>query len=229
VDFLHEGHRKRVRSRFLSEGLSNFQPHNALELLLFYSVPRRDTNELAHRLMENFGTLSGVLEADFEELLKIEGISENTATLLKLIPELAKYYQLDRQNKKDKLDTYDKIGKFMLPYFLGEKDEAVYLLCLDSKLNCIGCSCLRRGSVNSASINARLLANAALKVNAVSVVLAHNHPGGLAIPSAEDISTTYTLIETLKPLGICLLDHIIVADNDFVSLALSGFVEQNGA
>lgn len=225
---MHDGHRKRVRRRFLKEGLFNFEPHNVLEFLLFYTIPRKDTNEIAHSLMQNFGTLSSVLEADYEELVKIDGISENSAVILKLIPEISKYYQLDKQNKRDKLDTYDKIGKFMLPYFVGEKDEAVYLLCLDSKLNCLSCNCLRRGSVNSANINARMLTNAALKVNAVSVVLAHNHPGGLAIPSAEDINTTYMLTETLKPLGICLLDHIIVADNDFVSLALSGFVEQSG-
>lgn len=225
---MHEGHRKRVRRRFLKEGLLNFEPHNVLEFLMFHVIPRKDTNEIAHRLIKNFGSLSGVLEADYEELIKIDGISENAAVLLKLIPEMSKYYQLDKQNKKDKLDTYEKIGEFILPYFIGEKDEAVYLLCLDSKLKCLSCNCLRRGSVNSANINARMLTNAALKVNAVSVVLAHNHPGGLAIPSSEDINTTYMLIETLKPLGISLLDHIIVADNDFVSLALSGFVEQSG-
>ena len=107
----HEGHRQRLKNRFLTEGLDSFETHNILELLLFYSIPQRDTNGIAHKLLDTFGSLKGVFEADFEELIKIDGIKENTATLLKLIPEVARAYFHEEMDEQKIFDTAEKIGK----------------------------------------------------------------------------------------------------------------------
>lgn len=106
----HEGHRERLKNRFLTSSLDNFEPHNILELLLFYSIPRQDTNEIAHALLDRFGSLKGVFDADFSELIKIKGIKENSATLIKLIPQISRAYMFEEINKEKIFDHIDKVG-----------------------------------------------------------------------------------------------------------------------
>ncbi len=203
--------------RYLADGIDRLEPHQILELVLFYAIPRRDTNELAHRLIEEFGSFSGVVNAPTDDLLKVEGIGENAAALLKLIPELTRYYYTESQTEIC-LNTAQKAGEYLLPRFIGWRDEVVYLVCLDAKCRAISCTLLHRGNVNSSEVNLRKATATALKYNAVSVILAHNHPGGLALPSPEDLHTTRRVKEALHIIGVELVDHIIVADNDFVSL-----------
>jgi len=220
---LHDGHRKRLIQRFLEEDLDSFEPHNVLELVLFYAIPRKDTNELAHVLMHTFGSLKGVFDAPYEDLLKVEGIGPNAATLIKLVPSLSRAYYSSTQRSVT-LDTSEKSGEYFLPYFIGQTEEVVRLACLDAGGKVISNQILHRGSVNAAEVNIRKIVNLALRNNAVGVILAHNHPAGVALPSDEDVATTKSIRDALIPMGILLMDHIIVADQDYVSMARSGII-----
>ena len=219
----HDGHRERLRKRFLAQGLENLQDHEVLELLLFYALPRRDTNNLARTLLKHFGSIAAVLEAPLPELKKVGGIGDNAAVLLHLITPLSRRYLLSRSEKGVSLTSTQACGEFLLPYFFGSTEEMVYLLCLDAKCKVLACRLLQSGNVNSATISLRKAAEIAMNSNASSVVLAHNHTSGLALPSKADMETTALLKSTLEPLGILLADHIIVAENDFVSMADNGF------
>lgn len=220
---LHEGHRDRLKARFRATGLDGFHEVNILELLLFYAIPRRDTNPIAHRLLDRFGTLAGVLDAPVEELMKVEGVGENAALLLHLVPQTARQYQVSRNAGVCILDTTTKAGNYLAPYFFGERDEVVYLLCLDAKCKVLDCRLLFRGGINSAAVSVRKIVETAIACNATSVVLAHNHTSGIALPSREDEATTRAIQRALDAVDILLADHIVVADGDFVSMADSGF------
>lgn len=219
----HQGHRERLKKRFLEEGLDTFTDVQALELLLFYCIPRKDTNGLAHRLLEHFGSLSQVLEASVEELKKVEGVGDHVATLLRLTTQMGRYYLVNRTEHKKILTSTEQCGQYLLPRFFGRCNEMVYMLCLDAKCKVLCCKKVGEGSVNSAGISVRRIVETALGVNATAVVLAHNHPSGLALPSGEDIQTTRRISLALDAVEVTLADHIIVADDDFVSLAQSGY------
>lgn len=220
---VHDGHRDRLRRRFMAEGLDNFTDIQVLELLLFYCIPRQDTNELAHALLKRFGSLSQVMETNPEELMTVEGIGYNTAVFLNLIPAAGRFYSVDRISQTKVLLTTEECGQYLLRYFEGRKQETVFLLCLDAKCKVLCCQQVGEGSVNSAGVPVRRVVEMALAANATTVVLAHNHPSGLALPSHEDISTTRRIAMALEAVEINLADHIIVADDDFVSLTQSGY------
>ena len=193
---VHEGHRQRMRRQLKTSGMDSLSDVQVLEVLLYYAIPRADTNPIAHRLLERFGSLSGVLEA---------------------APD-------DRSGKANILNSTSKCGQYLVPFFHGEQEEVVYLLCLDAKCKALCCVPVHRGSITVASISVRKIVQTALNQNAASVVLAHNHPSGYALPSQEDLDTTRTLQTALQSVGIVLADHIIVADDDYVSLADDGYL-----
>lgn len=218
---MHEGHRARVKKRFLEEGLDSFSDIQALELLLFYVIPRSDTNPIAHALLDHFGSLSQVLEADVEELQKVKGVGENAAVFLSLIPQMGRFYLVDRTKQASVLPTLDSCAQYLLPRFFGRKTETVFLLCLDAKCKLLCCKEVGQGGTNSTGISIRKIVETAIGINASTVVLAHNHPSGLAVPSPEDIQTTRQIAQALRAVEITLADHIIVADDDYVSIAMS--------
>lgn len=220
---IHDGHRKRLRKRYLEEGLDNFTDIQVLELLLFFSVPRKDTNPIAHALLDHFGSLSQVLEASPEELKKVKEVGETSALLLSLINDVARYYQVDRTQREKILPTVQACGEYMVPYFFGRQVETVFLLCMDAKCKVLCCKEVGEGSVNSAGISVRKIVETALGANATTVVLAHNHPSGIALPSNEDVLTTRRIAAALNAVEIHLADHIVVADGDYVSMAQSGY------
>ena len=220
---IHDGHRQRLKQRFLTEGIDSFTEVQALELALFYCIPRKDTNPIAHGLLERFGSLSQVLEAPVEELTKVDGISENAATFLRFLTEMGRFYQVNRANQHTILDSIERCAEFLVPRFYGRRLETVFLLCLDAKCKLLCCKEVGEGSVNSAAISPRKIVELALGCNASTVVLAHNHPSGLAIPSGEDITTTKRIFLALQAVEIHLADHVIVADSDYVSMAQSGY------
>lgn len=219
---IHVEHRKRLKERFRKGGMDGLSDINCLELLLFYALPRRDTNPIAHELIDRFHSLSGVLDAPPEQLVQINGISEHTATLLHIIPQLARRYMIDQTGSDHILDSTARYGQYLLPHFVGAREEQVYLLCLDAKCKELDCRLISKGGLNSANVPVRKIVEVALAVNATSVVLAHNHTSGIALPSREDQMTTLRVFTALEAMGIQLIDHIIVADDDFVSLADSG-------
>ena len=220
---IHSGHRQRLKDRFPKEGLDSFEDLYVLELLLYYCIPQKDTNPIAHALLNHFGSLTAVFEATPEELTKVEGIGKNAATFLSLIHQVGRYYQIKRAEPGQILRTIEQCGRYLVPYFYGRENETVFLLCLDAKCKVLGCKMVGEGSVNSANIPIRRVVEIALNTNATTVVLAHNHPSGLALPSGDDIQTTLRLAKAMDAVEITLADHIVVADNDFVSMNQSGY------
>ena len=222
---IHEGHRERMRKQLKTSGMDSLSDVQVLEMLLYYAAPRGDTNPAAHAILKRFGTLDGVFSAPETELRKIDGVGEAAAQLLLLVPQVARRCLMSRSTQIQVLDTTSKCGQYLLPFFHGEREEVVYLLCLDAKCKALDCVLIHRGGVNVASIAARKVVKAALDSNATSVVLAHNHPSGLALPSQEDKQTTMVLKAALDAVGVVLADHIIVADDDFVSMRDDGILE----
>lgn len=226
---IHDGHRQRLKQRFLEEGLESFTDIQVLELLLFFSVPRQDTNPIAHALLDHFGSLYQVLEAPVEELRKVKGVGEQSALLLSLMNDVARYYQVDRTMREKILPTVQACGEYLVPFFFGRNVETVFLLCLDAKCKVLCCKEVGQGSVNSAGISVRKIVETALAANATTVVLAHNHPSGIAVPSSEDVQTTCRVAMALNAVEIQLADHIVVADGDYVSMVQAGYRLDEGS
>ena len=215
---MHKDHRKHTKDRFLSEGLDSFEPHNVLELLLFYSIPQKDTNETAHMLINRFGSLSAVFDAPYDDLLTVPGISEHSATLIMLIPAISRRYAMEKNSKVTKLSSIEDIGKYLVARYLGVTEETVLLLLLDNKFGLIDCVKVHEGSVNSSAITMRKLIETALFKRASMVVLAHNHPSGVALPSSDDLFTTQQVKRAFDLVEIGMLAHIIVAGDTFTNI-----------
>lgn len=215
---IHDGHRQRMRERFQKAGLENFDKHEVLEILLYNCIPRANTNELAHRLIDRFKTVGRVLQASQEELMSVKGVGENTAHYLSLLNQTIRYVGVERSTEVSVLQDTQGYINYLKEFFSGVTNEQVYLLCLDAKRMVLGHHLISEGSVTSANIPTRTVMEKALVSRAVYVVLAHNHPGGLAIPSPEDEDVTMYLKMMLQGVGVILLDHVIVSDRDYVSL-----------
>lgn len=221
----NDGHRKRLRERFREEGLDHFDEATALELLLFYAKPRTDTKALAKELIKRFGSLSRVLEAPPAELEAVAGIGESTATFLSLFTQMSRYYLVNHSDNPKILNSSEKYGKFLVGHFHGRWDESVFLLCLDAKCKMLACHLVGQGGISSANVPLRKIVEVALATKASTVILAHNHPGGVAVPSEADKEATERLAMALSTMDIVLADHVIVADMEFVSLAQSGIYD----
>lgn len=216
----HGGHRQRLRARFEREGLDAFENHNALELLLFYAIPQRDTNELAHQLIEEFGSFSAVFDAPLESLMHVAGVGENTAVLIKLIPAMyAKYVQDKTRSDALILKTAECAGEYFVSQFSGRSTEQFLAVLMNHKCKVINTVVISEGTADSTAIRLRKITEAAIHANASNILLAHNHPEGVAAPSAADIDATRYLIHSLSNLGIRVNDHFIVAGDDWFSMA----------
>ena len=220
---LHKGHRQRLKQRFLSDGLDQFEPHNLLEILLFFGIPQKDTNPIAHELINTFGSLSAAFDAPFEELLKIKGMTENAAVLMKMVPAIFRRYELDKLDQSAVLKNSRDIGQYIKPFFKGKINEEFYVICLDNTCKVMSCKKLFEGTITSAQISVRKIVETALSCNCANVIVAHNHPQGLAIPSHADICVTNDIYKALKTCEIRLLDHLIVSPSDYVSLMEGGY------
>ncbi|MDR0884349.1 MAG: hypothetical protein LBN05_07085 [Oscillospiraceae bacterium] len=216
---IHENHRARLRYRFRKEGLGHFAPHQVLELLLFYAVPRRDTNPLAHTLLAQFGSLRAVLDAPIESLMRVPGISENAAIFLSLLPQVSRGYALGGVAEKPNLRDAQILRETLTSRYVGVKEELPLLLCLDSAGRLKDVREFVGGSFGSAGLDMRTVVEHVLRVGASAVILAHNHPGGLALPSPEDVEATRRLAHLLRELRVHLLDHIVIAADAQLSMA----------
>lgn len=218
----HSGHRARVKARFLREGLDAFEDHNALELLLFYAVPQRDTNELAHKLISAFGSFSAVFDAPVESLMQVGGIKENAAVLIKLMPALYGKYAQNKQSAGTLfLKSAQAAGEYLVPQFVGQSAERFLAICMNHKCKVLKTVVISDGTANSTALRSRQLAEAVIHTGATNVILAHNHPEGVAAPSMQDVDATRYLFSMLRNLGVKLNDHIIVAGDDWFSMATS--------
>ena len=222
---IHSGHRSRVKTEFLARGLEGWPDHRVLELLLFYAIPQGDVNPLAHRLVEHFGSLSGVLNAPYEELVKVKGVGANTATLIRLLPAIAARYLEQSGELGGEMNTSWQFQQLLTPLFLGARNEMAYLVCLDGKNKLLTYRMLGEGITDSVLITARKVLEVALACNASRVVLAHNHVSGIALYSAADVAATREVAKLLRQVDIELLDHYIIANDDMVSMRESGVFE----
>lgn len=221
---IHDGHRQRLRKRFVQCGLNGMDDHNVLEIVLFYALPRRDTNELAHRLIERFGSISGVLEAEIDDLKQIDGLGDNAAILLKLFTQVNKRYLEQKSACPDQIKGSKAAGRYFIAKFAYEADELAYAMFLDNSNGITACREVGRGVVNATEIGVRGLVESALRCKASSVILAHNHPGGAPNPSLEDELCTKNIKNALELVGITLLDHIVVAGNAYISMSELGML-----
>ena len=215
---LHQGHRTRLRQRYLAQGLEAFQPHEALELLLFYAIPRRDTNLLAHRLLKRFGSLNAVLSARPEELIQVEGVGEHTAVLLSLVKPLAGLAQRGKAGNLPLLRTNQDLRDYCLHLPFEPGKETFYLLCLDAQWRVLRAVPLFTGTIDMVSVHARVVVETALRHHAYSVLAVHNHPSNVSKPSQADIEITQSLRAALEAVDIPLIDHIIVSDGRTFSM-----------
>lgn len=222
---VHAGHRKRMREEFLRTGGGEMEEHRLLELLLFYAIPQGDLNPLAHRLVDHFGSLTGVLHATYDQLMKVEGVGHNTAVLLQLIPAVAARYMRQSASFEGQIVDLWQLRELLEPYFFAQRDELAYLVCMDGNSRLLATRKLGEGVVDTVQIATRKVLEAALDCNASQVVLAHNHVSGIAVPSNADVDTTLRLKRVLaESVGITLVDHLIFAGGDMVSMAQSGLL-----
>lgn len=217
---IHAGHRYRVRQRFIKQGLSSFEDHQALELLLFYAFAQKDTNALAHALIDEFGSLHGVFDASVESLQKVKGVGENTAVLIKLIPEMyAKYLNSKAQENKLILDSPKVSGEYFVSILLNKTNENLVAAFLDNSLRVKKTEIISEGGISKTDVYLRKIVNSALGCNATRIVIAHNHPSGVAAPSAADIDAVRQMVKMFDKLELQLCDSIIVAGQNYFSMA----------
>ena len=214
----HAGHRERMKAEFLARGLEGWPDHRVLELLLFYTIPQGDVNDLAHELVERFGSLAGVLDASVDELKKVKGVGDHTAVFLRMLPAVLGRYQGARTRLSAIINRPEEAYAWLEPYFFGARNEMVYVLCLDGKRQVLGVRKVAEGSIEMAEVNTRRIAEEAIGLRAAKIYVAHNHVSNLAIPSQADWLTTDVLRAALRPIGIELIDHLVFVDGDMVSL-----------
>lgn len=215
---VHEGHRERMRNKYVNKGIEVFEQHEILEMLLFYAIPRKNTNDIAHRLLEACGSLSAVFDAPIDILMQ-QGLSYNAAVLLHMIPDLSRAYQSDKFDNEEKIITDENIGKKMVHLFAGKNEECVYAFFLDAKGKEKYSGIISKGDASSAPLFSKDIVSIAARCKAVTVIIAHNHPSGVAFPSRADLEATADIADALDTIGIHLADHIIVADRDYISLS----------
>ena len=217
----HEGHRDRMRSKFEEFGGDVFEPHEMLEMLLYYCIPRRDTNELAHALLDHFnGSVSLIFDASVAELMEVKGISRNAAVLIKMIPTLSRMYEQDIMAPKDVIKTTAQAREYFKKKFYGREYEMFYAAYLDNNMRVLKCDTIAQGTVNTTNIDVGKIIKGAVATRASYVVISHNHPRGLPLPSKEDVRGTKIIFNSLHYLGVKLIDHVIVGrENEPESMA----------
>lgn len=219
----HAGHRKRLKQELLTQDFAETIPeHKLLEALLFYGVPRKDTNEIAHELLEHFGSICGVLEANPADLLQVKGMTENAVTLIKFILPLARRYNIEKLKGRIKFDNFELLGKFIIEKHRGYSEEILLITSFGTDGTMIACEPVRKGDKSMVSVTVKEVLKIALKHNAPAVIVSHNHMNRNALPSESDILMTMRLSNMLKEINVKLLDHIIVANNDYISMSQSG-------
>ena len=223
---MHEGHRARLKKRFESEGLASFSEVQALELLLFYALPRVDTNPLAHNLLDRFGSLSGLFEAETQDIAAVRGIGKNTALLIKLLPEMTRKFWIDQEKSRRHIQSAGQAADYIRPILFGKPVEHAYVFCLDNQFGVIHYDCISQGTVDDVTIYVRRIAECAMRLSAGKVLLAHNHPGGDPRPSDADIKATRALALALSPLGIDLVDHLIFSGHSYYSFSAGNLADK---
>ncbi len=209
----HDGHRERLKKRFIEQNGRGFAPHELLELLLFFSLARVNTNEIAHELYDRYGSIREIYNADLNDLMKVNGIGMNSATLIKVVAALSAVHDLEDFDLHKSFANFEDLSRYLVALFTGESKEVVYVLAFNNAMKLIRKELVGSGTVNAASLSTGEVAKVAMSCGAPYVLVAHNHPEGIAAPSGSDIDTTHRINFSLASLGIELIDHFIVAGN----------------
>lgn len=218
---LHVGHRERVKNNFIENGFNGFNEHQILELVLFYGYPRIDTNEIAHKLINRFGGLNGVLDANIEDLMKEGKLSKNCAVLLKLFPHIIREYTKNESSERI-FNTTQKITDHFEGIYKGETEEKVYISIFDEELRLKKTTLVTNGALAFVPIHIRNLISPILYHNSNHVAIAHNHPNSTSLPSDEDIFLTNSITNLLNTMGINLLDHVVIGTDGAYSMYKNG-------
>lgn len=222
----HSGHRQRMRERYAKQGLEGFAQHEALELMLFYAIPQKNVNPLAHALIDRFGSLYGVLNASPKQLMQVDGIGEYAATYLTLFAAAPRLADATRAEKRVRLGNRQAAVNHCTRLLMGEKRELFYAICLNGQMETLGDVLIARGSLCDVPAYPRVVMDAVLTHNAHGVLLCHNHPGGTIAPSQADLDATATLAHLLAEVEVAVVDHIIVCEGDALSMVRNGFISQ---
>lgn len=221
----HDGHRERMRAKLLSDGITSLNPHEVLEIILFYSIPRGNTNPIAHDLITSFGSLSNVFDADIKDLTSVKGVGESSAVLIKIISQLSNYCQRLRWSENPVLQNFNDTGTYLVDMIGTPPEEHFYLLSLDINGKVLSFNEIEHGTVISSNVDVRKVLECAIRCRACDVVLAHNHPTGNLIPSSNDIDITKVLNVAFDAVGINLKDHFIIGGGGFISLTEKGYIK----
>ena len=214
----HKGHRQRMRERVQSYGLDSLAEHEALEYVLYLTNAQKDTNGIAHDLIDRFGDFAAVLEASEEELCTVEGVGPSTARMLHLLPEISRYYGRSRTSTTRCIKTTEQMGSYLMAKFAWSDDERARLVSLDRRKRVRAAVWLRKGSSDRVDLDIKSVVEAAIKGGTDAVVLCHNHPNGMALPSLEDMEATGSIARALGLVNIHLLDHFILTDTEYFSM-----------
>jgi len=215
---IHSGHRQRMRERVQNYGLDSLADHEVLEYILYTTNAQRDTNEIAYNLLERFGDFASVLEASEEELCTVEGVGPSTARMLHLLPQISRYYGRSRTSTTRCIKTTEQMGSYLMAKFAWSDYERAMLVSLDSRKRVRAAVWLREGTSDRVSLDIKNVVAAAIKGGTDAVVLCHNHPNGVALPSLEDMDATGSIARALGLVNVHLLDHFILTDTEYFSM-----------
>lgn len=211
----HKEHRKRLKDRFVKTKGTGFSDHELIEMLLFYAIPRKNTNEIAHSLCERFGTVDKIAEASIDELKRVDGIGRESAILIKLVLSMTQRYIEEKNKESKRIDTLEKAVDYGINRVFGSIKEVVYATFMDNSLNVIDTSLVATGSIDEAKPLVVNILQLSIVKRANAVILFHNHPKGGTEASEADINFTSLLERELDLIGIHLVEHIIVDNNGF--------------
>ena len=222
----HDGHRNRKKEQFLKSGIEHLPEHEPLEFLLYYAIPRGDTNFIAHALIKEFGSLVGVINADYKELKKIDGIGDNAASLICFTKMFSKLYvEKQAQSELEALFNSDTLKEFCKAIFVGAVEEEFHCLYLTDDLKLIAREKACTGKLGEVDIPIRKITRSVLEKNCSRLIIAHNHPAGSCIPSRADIDSTRNMQSIYAKMEVELVDHIVVGRDGVTSMRESGFFE----
>ena len=222
----HDGHRERLRNRCRREGLEGFSPHEVLELLLTYAIPRVNTNPIAHRLINHFGSFHAVLEAAPEELEKVPGMGPQSSLLISMLLPILRAYEQERLLPRLRLNTYPELAAYCRTLFLGALNEQIYVLCFDARLRLLATELIASGTPDEVTVIPRQIVSALMRHNAVGAVVTHNHPSGSPAPSQEDADMTAEIQAILQGVGVRLYDHVLIAGEQAFSFHRNGMLQE---
>ena len=220
----YSGHRQRIKKRFLEQGLALFSDYEALELILSYSINRKDVKPIAKMLLESFGSFQEVLEAPVEKLILTEGISSHSAILLKLVRDCSDMYLKRKILKRDVVSSPDELYRYWRSSMAHLPKEQFRLILLNSKNEVVQEKILQEGTVDQTAVYPREVIRHALEANAVSLIFVHNHPSGNPSPSVQDRNLTERLVRASTTIGVNVHDHVIIGKNGFFSFRQNGLI-----